>query len=287
MSTPGARGTQSTSPRPMKTVLSFQHLFRFRFYALIAAGSAFLFMSYSPAFAADVDFYGVLKGQRFVQTNAGPATADSASNVVLNAFVSQKGQGVVTNALVRAPNSTVLPLGGGGGGNNGEAKVFFSSIGELDAAFPNGSYTVEIGTVNDGNRTNALLLTGDAYPVTPHFSNFNAAQAIDPAASFTLNWDALSGTTSNDFLQIQIMDCTGNKVVETSPPGQPGSFNGAATAFLIPARALRPGQQYDVELLLARFVTFPGERYLHRPGRLGAEHHHQLVRRPRRLWRLL
>lgn len=230
--------------------------------ALVSAGAAIAIAmcSFSPVLAQDVRLYGVVKGQAFVQTNSGPAASEGAA---LQIFISPSAEGVLTQALVRTPGGGNIPLVVND--HDSEFVQFFPSTVELNATYPNGPYVVELGTVHDGNRTNLLNLTGDSYPATPHFLNFSAAQSIDPAAPFQLTWDPISGATSNDFLQVEISDCLDQHVIETPSPGQPGALNGTRTSFLLPARALRPGQKYEVVLQVGRFVSentnsYPGAR---------------------------
>ena len=83
----------------------------------------------------------------------------------------------------------------------------------IDAAYPNGNYALIINAVNDGTKSNLLSVTGNTYPVTtPHISNFTAAQAIDPCVDFVLTWDAFSGGTTNDYVQLEIAPKRGNAV---------------------------------------------------------------------------
>lgn len=225
--------------------------------------------------AQDVGFYGVLKGQNFQQTNAGPAVGvGGASNAFFRTFVDGQGQGALTSAVVVLPTlatRVLMPEGGGGGGGASGQSEFkfeesFATLAELNGAYTNGSYTLLFGTVNDGNRTNQLALTGDDYPATPFFTNFVAAQAVDPALDFTLHWELIPALGPNDFVEIQLTDCRGQDVFRTGGPGEPGAIDPAATSLLIPARTLRPGQKYEVVMLVARFVTVDETGY---PGATG------------------
>ncbi|EEF61768.1 Ig domain-containing protein [Pedosphaera parvula] len=223
--------------------------------------SLLLFVSTRPVQAGDVNSYLVLKGQSFFQSDAGSAAASGAT---IQAQVSPNGFNFVTNAALLPPGGTwvVLPAKSDGF----TLKQNFASVVALDAAYPNGTYAVATAGVNDGMKTNYLSLTGNLYPTTPHFSNFNAAQAVDPTLDFTLTWDAIAGATANDFLQIQIRDCTGNKVIASPEFGKSGGLNGLATAFTIPAQTLRSGMTYTAEMQVVRISTFDNTSY---PGASG------------------
>jgi hypothetical protein len=100
-----------------------------------------------------------------------------------------------------------------------------------------------------------LNLSGDAYPAAPHIANFQAAQALDPSADFTLRWDPLNGST-DDFVQVRIEDSNGKKVAGSGlNPGQPDSLNGTATSFTIPAGSLQPGHRYSGSVFIAHGIS--------------------------------
>lgn len=215
--------------------------------------------------AADVREFDLLKGQSFLQTGTGAAVPSSVSNFVMQCFGNAQMMGTLTNMTFTKPNATVVSLSQ----NGGSEFVFeqsFSSQATLDAAFPSGSYTVTMKTVNDGTRAIALSLTGDLYPDTPHVSNFTAAQAVIPSQNFTLTWDAWVGGTAQDVVQVRIVDSGMQDVVSSPEMGQPGALTGLSTSFLIPARKLRPGQTYGVELLFGRASEFNQSSY---PGVTG------------------
>ena len=210
--------------------------------------------------AADAKFIVVAKGQRWMQTNASAAVAMPGSNKVFMVSVDTSGPETVTNGSLILPNATVLPLEGDGG-DHGGLEQMFASQGALDAAFPNGTYKVVIEGVNDGARTNAVSLTGNSYPATPHFNAFAAAQAIDPNTDVNLTWDAIAGATTGDFINIEIVDCTDDHIASTPSPGQPNALNGTSTNFVIRARSLRPGMMYKVKMIVAHFTTYDTNSY--------------------------
>ncbi len=197
-------------------------------------------------------FLGVLKGRHWLQTNAGPAVADGGSNHAFRAFIDLGPDGPPHQQLY-LPSGGEVPLPPGGDGSDREVHHEFSSSGALDTAFPNGVYTIVVSSVLTGTVSNQLSLTGDLYPGTPTLVNYGAVQSVDPAASFLLTWDSIAGATTNDFIQVQLTDCNGARVLETAPPGMPGYLNGTATSISIPARRLRPGRKYELEIMAVRF----------------------------------
>ena len=210
--------------------------------------------------AADVREFDLLKGQTFFQTGTGTPVPSGPSNFVMQSFGDAQTMGALTNMTFTKPNAQVVSLSADG--NSSFAfEQSFASMTELNTAFPSGSYTVTMKTVNDGTKAVALSLTGDLYPDTPHVSNFSAAQAVIPSQAFTLTWDAWVGGTAQDIVQVRIMDSGMQDVVSSPEMGQPGALTGLSTSFLIPARKLRPGQTYGVELLFGRASEFNTSSY--------------------------
>ena len=224
-----------------------------------------LLLAQSSTLASDVRGFRLLKGQSFVQTSTGVATANGVSNFVMQCQADFQPAGTLTNLTFTKPNMQVLSAFPDGDTQYGFEQSF-SSQAALDAEFPSGTYTVTMKTLNDGIRAVPLTLTGDGYPNTPHVSNFTAAQAVVPSLDFTLTWDALGGTV-NDFVFLNIRDGGGQEVFSGPEMGQPGALDGTSTSLLIPARRLRPGQVYQGELFIAQSTQPPDQASY--PGAMG------------------
>jgi hypothetical protein len=223
--------------------------------------------------ASDVAMYSVFKAKSFIQTNSGAAVVVDSPSFMFQAEVDSSGDNSVTSASLQLPDSSVQLLESDGGGNL-KIKQKFATTGSMDAAYPDGTYMMIIQTAHDGNRTNALNLSGGLYPTTPHVSNFGAAQAVDPTSDFSLSWDAISGATSNDFVQFSLRDCQGNEFFTTPQPGGAGALNGLATMATIPGGTLRAGATYSGQLLVARASTFDTNSYA---GALGLAAYYKAV----------
>ena len=220
----------------------------------------------ATARAADVAFYVVAKDEGFDQSGTAAPTP-KGNPYRFNAFVGLTAPNSVTNATVQSlPGGQVYPLAPEPDDFDFQAK--FTSLNALNAAAPNGNYQMVIKALHDGTHTITLPLTGDAYPSTdPHISNYAAAQAINPAAAFALNWDPFSGGTTNDFIQVTIANALGNITFFQSPnPGQPGALSGTATSLVIPANRLPSSATLLGRLLIAKTVTTDSTSY---PGVLG------------------
>jgi hypothetical protein len=220
----------------------------------------------TAAHAGDVQQYTIFKAQSFIQADTGAPVSAGSGSVMFQAEVQPNGMNVVTNVNLKLPGGSVVTISSKGDGSY-KLKQSFDTTAALDAAFGEGTYKYQFQTVNDGYRTNALSLTGEAYLPTAHFSNYTAAQAIDATADFTLTWDAVAGATTNDLIMVTVKDCSNNGELYSSPDvGKPGALTGVSTAFTIPAGVLKPGQMYTVQLQLAHATTYDPTSY---PGATG------------------
>lgn len=219
--------------------------------------------------AADVEFYGVVKMQRFIQANAtAPTLAESESEdgeppFVFNAFVDLGSSNAVTSAILTLTGGAQRTLQLEESGFNRE---FFDGAEfkpDLDLIYANGTYTLTLQTRNDGNKSLPLTLpASDAYPNPPRINNFTAAQNVNAAQTFTLSWDAFAGGLVTDFIQLEIMEPdTYGTVFETSDPGEPDSLNGTSTSVQIPAGTLSPGRTYLGRMFFAKLVDMDDTTY--------------------------
>lgn len=204
--------------------------------------------------AADVSFMGVVKGVAHWQT--GPTTVALESNPFqFNAFLDPSAPGRVLSASVTVAGRTATPLGSDG--DSWDLFSGFSSQAALEAAYPNGNFTLSIIGQNDGARSVVVLLAGDAYPAIPTLNGFNALQSVAAGSPLTLSWQPFTGGTATDFVQLEIRTSGGQSdetVFETAGPGEPGSLNGTHTSVTVPAGALTAGRSYSGRLLFARIL---------------------------------
>jgi hypothetical protein len=218
------------------------------------------------AHAGDVQQYTIIKAQSFIQAGTGAPVSAGSGSVMFQAEVQPNGVNVLTNVNLKLPDASVLAISPKEDGSY-KLKQSFDTTTAMDAVFGEGTYKYQFQTVNDGFRTNALSLTGEAYLPTAHFSNYTAAQAIDATADFTLTWDAVAGATTNDIIMVAIRDCSNSGEIYSSPDvGKPGALTGGSTFFTIPAGVLKPGQMYTAQLQLAHATTYDPTSY---PGATG------------------
>ncbi|MCX8157220.1 MAG: Ig-like domain-containing protein [Verrucomicrobiae bacterium] len=214
----------------------------------------------------DVKAYVLFKYASYQQTgptNPIPATFEPPfgfeSGVMLNA------PATVTNVILIGPNTMAMRFNGDDWGGVFQA----SRLADVDAAYPPGTYTFRIQTVHDGFRQVALNLPATALPSAPRLINFNAAQAIDPNAPFTLQWEPFAGATTNDRIEVEIdleTPWTQRTVFSSPDPLSPNALNGLATSLQIPAGTLPAGRTFTAYINFIKVVSYDITSY---PGAVG------------------
>lgn len=217
----------------------------------------------------DVRQIVVYKQQSYFQTNSTPLiSSDMPYGFGVNIDLTAKA--TATNASFQLPSTVVqtLSFDGTGSGDEYQLNSGYTNQAAMDADYPDGTYTVTVKTVHDGTRTLVLPLTGGTYPPVPTVSSFSGTQAVVHSNNFTLSWNAFTGGTTNDFVEVRIENTSGNyaSYFETPQPGQPGALNGTHTSVVIPANTLYPGRTYSASLMFAKLVTKNTNSY---PGVLG------------------
>ncbi|MCD6048662.1 MAG: CarboxypepD reg-like domain [Verrucomicrobia bacterium] len=207
--------------------------------------------------ALDVQLFGVIKQLSYVQDSDKVVRLDEDADegtISFDLFLDLADGGSITSATVGTPGSTNIVL------LNEESEEYQFSyeadhLLDLNQQHPNGTYTFSIVTVNNGTITAPLSLTGGTFPSVPRVSNFTAAQSINASANFTLTWDAFTGGTASDFIEVYIEEEGGNfnEVFHSGPPGA-GGLNGTSTSVLIPAGTLTAGKRYHAQIMFAKVV---------------------------------
>jgi hypothetical protein len=135
----------------------------------------------------------------------------------------------------------------------------------VDAAYPEGSYRLQISTAHEGTVTPALQISGSAYPNAPHLRNFAALQMADASNPLALSWDGFVGGNSNDFVFVEIADSVGGWFV-TKSYGKSGALNGTATTVTVPDGTLLANHLYKGRLLFEKILAVNETAY---PGAEG------------------
>jgi hypothetical protein len=253
------------------------------FKALLAVG----FLAFAPENAlAQVESVVVGKGHAYIQTGPNAVALDPASNNFgFSADVNGTNIAGITPPVLTGPVNTSLyccwnngrltySTGDRGWRMGSDANDYgTSSLANLNAAFPNGTYTLTVNGVSV-----PLLLTGDAYPNAPVLSLSGGAWSdgkyvIDPGQPLTITTNAFTayGTHADDLICIAIAggslplpfesiapwgcgfararQLRSSQVLPSPPP--PG-WN--TLSYTLPANTLVSGQEYLVGAVFQAIV---------------------------------
>jgi hypothetical protein len=139
----------------------------------------------------------------------------------------------------------------------------FGTQAELDAAFPAQDYALQARDFTQPDAQQVVeqvvfTLPAAAYPPVPRVTNYDAAQAVNAAADFTLGWEAFTGATTNDALSLLLEDAEGNAVFEAPDACAGRPLPATATAVTIPAGTLASNRTYTASLTFFRVAGQPG-----------------------------
>ncbi len=118
----------------------------------------------------------------------------------------------------------------------------------LNLRYGPGTYRFTLSSLITGNSVFTLDLGPDEYPPAPKVTNFAAAQRIDPAAEFGLEWTEFTGGGDREIWVEIFPPEGGDSVLELGP--LPGSDRRA----LIPAGSLTVDQEYRARLTFTRYT---------------------------------
>ena len=170
--------------------------------------------------------------------------------------------GVTSLSSNRTANSVTLTMPVTGGVSNlfhlppPSAYLFLLSVSQTnqatyDATFQPGNYSFFV-SASSSNQTVVVNLPTEGtmpQPNAPHVTNYVAAQSVNPSLPFVLGWDAFTGGTAADYIDVDIGSNFG------SPnPGQPGALTGTSRTFTIPAGTLQPNTVYASQIGFFRFT---------------------------------
>ena len=219
------------------------------------------------ALASDTALYEITKGLRYTQSTAGLVLLTN-NGYPFDVKVYPTTQGYVTNAFVKVPGSngwTQLVL------NSTDSHYEFSpaknTLKVLNKDFPDGTYSLEIFGVHDGEKMPTLVLQGDTYPTAPQIANLAALQAVNANGYGLVSWNAAGYGYAPNFVRLTIEDASGNQVWQSPDLDQPGPWNVVVTNALLNAGTFATGQAYLVRLLFQTNTVLDRTTY---PGAIGA-----------------
>jgi len=197
--------------------------------------------------------YSINKSGSYEQTSTADPLPAAESPFLFGAFVRSPSSGpTVTGGSVTIPDNTQHDLQGLGG------SFFFSTnpptAATLDAAYPDGSYTLRFAQTGQPERVIAMTMPA-GIPV-PKIANFPATQAVDAEQDFTLNWGAFTDANANDYISLVVSDDRGGVAFQAPDLCVPRNLPVSATSIVIPANTLKTNQTYMATLSFGRIFYF-------------------------------
>jgi hypothetical protein len=208
----------------------------------------------------DIKTVSVFKGHDFIQRDTGSPTLHTSTAFVFTASVEAEASGTVSSAIVITPNGAAVPLQLQA---DGETFILFDGCTEqamVDAAYPEGTYRLQINTAHDGTVTIPVTISGATYPNAPRLQNFPSTQMVDVLSPLVLSWDAFAGGTATDFISLAIGDAAGTWFA-TKSYGKSSALNGTATATTVPASVLVENHLYKGRLLFQKMLVADNSVY--------------------------
>lgn len=195
--------------------------------------------------------YSLFKSGSYVQSTAADPQPAPENPFQFVAFVSSPRNGpLATAGSVTLPNGTSKNLNAAPFGGYLAFYEDFTNSAALDVAYPAGTYTLRFTQSGQPERQISLPVPASAPPI-PKITNYDAAQAVNPALDFTLQWNPFSGASGLDSISLTIVETnlTGSTVVFQAPDlCVPRELPVAATSIVIPAGTLRSNRTYQASL---------------------------------------
>lgn len=193
--------------------------------------------------------YSLSKSFNYVQTSAADPVEDTnESSFIFTAFVSSAaGAGTLTGASFTEPDQTVHQLNNLAG--LGQYLESADNAAALDVAFPAGAYVLNFTNSGAGPRQINMTMPASSGHAVPKIANFAAAQTINPASAFTLQWNAFSIPAPNGFISMYIADTNSHVVFQAPNPCEQRELNPTDTSIVIPAGTLQSNKTYTASII--------------------------------------
>lgn len=191
--------------------------------------------------------YFMFKSMNYLQTSAAAPVESPVDPASFFANLSWQ-TGSVSSASVRLPNGSGKQMTSLFGVSFFLGQEFGSKA-AMDAAYPNGQYTINITNSSSQSFLGSLNLTAPEPPV-PHVANYPETQNFDFTKKLTLRWDPYSNAViSNDSISLTISDQSGNVVFSAPDPCIPRELKVTDTTIDIPAGTFSSGKIYHASLI--------------------------------------
>jgi hypothetical protein len=183
------------------------------------------------------------KGLIFSQTSSAAPVQASQNAAIFEASLpglDGPSGGLNPSASLTLPNGTTVSVAY----NTAEMVFLLAATNNtpagLNATYPPGHYTLSLKATFI-SAANQADLPADNFPAAPQFTNYAAAQQIDPTQDFNLLFTPFAGAASPDDSTIEIYDSTGTLILTDTPVL-------GGNSYTINQNTLGAGQTYTVHL---------------------------------------
>jgi hypothetical protein len=143
-----------------------------------------------------------------------------------------------------------------------QMRAAYASKTDFEQFFPNGDFTFDLSTLDDGPQSVTLSLGAtDDYPAAPTITNLPALQTINPATPTTITWTALDGWSptidiDSEMIELEFDNSQGNEIYWVNN----GDLS-SNSQYVIPADTLWPGRTYRVNLIFTKIKDLDDASY--------------------------
>jgi hypothetical protein len=189
------------------------------------------------------------KGERFSQTSASPATSLPSDTFIFEVSLDGFGFAQISNPQLILPGGAAKPLVPTPDADTLKFSQSAATAAALDAAFPPGTYGVNMTSAILGPLSSTAALGADAFPTAPQVLNYLAAQSIDPTKDFDVTWAPFTGGTADDQIQLIIFDTDGTVISDS------GTLDGLQTSTTVYSSTLEASTTYKATLTFRKLST--------------------------------
>ena len=204
-----------------------------------------LIVSTASGFAQNVGGFIHGKIQNFQQTSSAAPVVNSAAPFQFGSLITF-GTATITSATLTFTGTASPRAYDAVGSGDFSILDTFTTQAQLDSAYQNGNFTVNINT-SAGIFSRTIFLFPFTYPTTaqltvPANDWQGGTLVIDPTLDYTFTWNAFANAQAADVIQLVIR----NSSVNLAP------FPATQTSFTLPAGSLQPNTIYSCDLVFVR-----------------------------------
>jgi len=185
----------------------------------------------------------IARTEYFTQATTNRADTAHAVFYELSAFVIPAYEGSVLSATITWPSRQEYAMT-----NDSGQFMLLNASGDavnLSAAAPSGTYRFQVQCASQGMQTVKVSMPGPATGIPPlRVANFEALQGVDASQPFGVFWDKVADKSANDYLELHIIDASGNEVFTND------QIRLDETNVTIPAGTLAPDSTNNAYLAL-------------------------------------